>query len=239
MSLVYSEILTARESNQKLLFILIDPDKWSHSYLKELFNPVFKNRFHAILIGGSVLLSGDTTSCIIAVRTYSDKPIILFPGNPSQFSDSADALLLLSLISGRNPDYLIGHHVSAANRISESGIEVIPTAYIIIGEHTHSSVLQVTQTEPIPSEHIELLAKTVLAGEQLGLRLTYLEQGSGAHKPPDPNLIRRLRPKISGPLAVGGGIQNGTTVQQLWDAGADIVVVGTALEIDVHTFFKS
>ncbi|MCB9245378.1 MAG: geranylgeranylglyceryl phosphate synthase family protein [Flavobacteriales bacterium] len=239
MSLVYPEILQARNGTQKLLYVLIDPDKWTHAYLKELFSPAYCTRFDAVLVGGSELVSGDSESCVRAVRSYTNKPVILFPGDPGQLTAQADSLFLLSLLSGRNPEYLIGHHVAAAQKIRSSDLEVIPTAYIVIGEHVHSSVLQTSGTLPIPSTEIELIQNTALSGEQLGFELVYLEYGSGANKTPNPDLIRAVRKIISVPLAVGGGVRSRKDVQQLWYAGADVVVVGTAIEQDLSEFFNS
>lgn len=171
-------------------------------------------------------------SVIELIKKNTGIPVVLFPGSLMQLSDKADALLLLSLISGRNPDYLIGNHVLAAPYLKKSGMEIIPTAYILVGEG-NSSVEYISNTKPIPENKTDIIVATAVAGELMGNKIIYLESGSGADMPLNATVIKEVRRSISVPLIVGGGIQTPFQINEIVQAGADMVVVGNALENNI------
>ncbi len=183
-----------------------------------------------ILVGGSLITSGNVDGCVTVLRRYLDVPMVLFPGSQNQFTEAVDALLFLSLISGRNADLLIGQHVQAAPRIAASGVEVIPTGYILIDGGVATSASYISQTAPIPGNKPEIAATTALAGALLGLRCIYLDAGSGAIAPVSASMISAVKKSIDIPLMVGGGLRTIEAVQTAFNAGADIIVVGTMVE---------
>ena len=176
------------------------------------------------------MTNGFFEKCISIIKQETQLPVILFPGDVMQVSKQADALLLLSLISGRNPDLLIGKHVVAAPMIKKSGIEVIPTAYMLIDGGKTTSVSYMSNTTPIPAQKYSIAACTAMAGEMLGLQVTYMDAGSGALNPISEKMIAAVREQVSGPIFVGGGISDAEGAQKAWNAGADVVVVGNAFE---------
>ena len=213
--------------------VLIDPDKYSN--LKEL-NALLKKTTFAnvdyLFIGGSTVLQEDFKSVIDYIRTHSSLPLVIFPGDSNQISDKADALLYLSLISGRNPDYLIGHHVQSAQEVYAMDIEVIPTAYILIDGGNLSSVAYVSQTTPIPRDHGSIILNTAKAGVLQGKKLIYLDAGSGAKESIPPSVIQDLS-KLSTPIIVGGGIRSLKEMEKLRAAGTNVIVIGNKLEEDI------
>jgi putative glycerol-1-phosphate prenyltransferase len=166
------------------------------------------------------------------LKQHTEIPVILFPGNVLQITPRADAILLLSLISGRNPEFLIGNHVIAAPILKKTDLEIIPTAYILIENGRPTSVEYMSNTKPIPADKIDLAVATAMAGEMLGHRLVYLEAGSGALETVNTEVIREVSSQIGIPLVVGGGIHTPDQIRDIYRAGADMVVVGTALEED-------
>lgn len=221
------ELNKRRKEVRKSLAVLIDPDKTDH--LSELLHPDQVALIDFFFVGGS-LLNQDTNRCIATIRSSCSVPIILFPGNAMQLSSSADGLLLLSLISGRNADLLIGRHVSAAPLIRSSGLEVISTGYMLIDSGQPTAVNYMSQTMPLPSDKPEIAACTAMAGEQLGLQVIYLEAGSGAKQPVPVEMVRAVRGAIDLPLFVGGGLHNIDSIQERCAAGADVIIIGNALE---------
>ena len=217
---------------EKLFALLLDPDKCDNTHLDSLLAVANKCNVSMLLIGGS-LVKSDMQEFLKNVKKRTSIPVILFPGNAIQFSEGADAILLLSLISGRNPDFLIGNHILVSNAIKMSGIEVIPTGYMLVDGGNPTSVQYMSNTMPIPSTKIDIAVATALAGEQLGLKMLYLEAGSGATNPVPVEMIRSVRNEIQIPLIVGGGLKKPEQVKAAWGAGADIVVVGNALENDI------
>ncbi|MBN1950558.1 MAG: geranylgeranylglyceryl/heptaprenylglyceryl phosphate synthase [Bacteroidales bacterium] len=214
--------------------LLIDPDKYTvHSLLATLY-AAEENKINYILVGGS-LVNERIDGCIEVIKKNTNLPVILFPGSLLQLSGKADAILLLSLISGRNPDYLIGNHVLAAPFLKKSGIEVIPTAYILVGEGNGSSVEYISNTRPIPADKFDLVVATAIAGELMGNQLIYLESGSGAAQSIRPELVAEVKRNISIPLVIGGGIRTPEQARAISGAGADIIVVGNAVEEDIHS----
>ena len=211
-----------------MIALLIDPDKFSEE--SDLLKVAIMHPPDIILVGGSLITTGNVDGCVRVLRKYLDIPIVLFPGSQNQFTEQVDALLFLSLISGRNADLLIGQHVQAAPRIAASGVEVIPTGYILIDGGVPTSVSYMSQTAPIPGNKPEIAASTALAGALLGLRCIYLDAGSGAVTSVSDEIIALVRGKINMPLMVGGGIRSAEKVLSSFKAGADIVVVGTIAE---------
>ncbi len=212
------------KSKQKLFAILADPDDCDDEFIALLK----KNQkwFDILLFGGSIILENDSEKKLKAIRSSIKKPVILFPGDPSQLSEQADALLLLSLISGRNPDLLIGRHVESASRLLRSKLEKIPTGYILIDGGKGTSVSYISNTLPIPREKSGIAAATAAAGMLLGLKVIYLEAGSGAAYSVPAEMVAAVRKTINIPLIVGGGIRSKETARELFDAGADMIVIG-------------
>jgi len=216
-------------SGRKGLAILIDPDSYSEESLEKVIKISNESKVDFFLVGGSLTFNSIEDSIKI-IRRYSDLPVILFPGNVLQVSSLADGILFLSLISGRNPEFLIGHHVLAAPEIKKSGIDVYPTAYILIENGKQTSVEYMSNTSPIPADKSEIAVATSIAGELLGLKLCYLEAGSGAMQSVGLNLISEVRKNISSPILVGGGIKSSQQASLIYEAGADIIVAGNAVE---------
>ncbi len=237
-SRIYRLILERKKKGKKLFAVLIDPDKFSPQVVLE----ANKAKADLLFIGGSKLKKGNFERCMTAIEKKTNIPLVIFPGNKEQVSKKADALLLLSLISGRNPDYLIGEHVQAARQLKKSGLEIIPTGYLLIGGGSKIATQKVTGTSPIKSNNIELTVSTAIAGEMLGMKLIYLEAGSGAGTPLNPSIVNRVRKNTSVPLIAGGGIDSAEKARKLCRAGADIIVVGNAIEKDctlVHKIAKA
>jgi phosphoglycerol geranylgeranyltransferase len=220
-------------SGRKLFIILIDPEFHTADSARKTVELANISGTDLILVGGS-LTSQPVDSLIDAIKDMADCPVLLFPGNLFQLSDKADGILLSSLISGRNPEYLIGNHVLISQFLKKSGLEIIPTGYILIDGHPFSSVEYISNTKPIPAEKTDIITATALAGEQLGLKLIYLEAGSGARKPVKEQAIAAIKENITIPLIVGGGIQTPADIRTLYQAGANGVVVGSAIENDLR-----
>lgn len=228
---VYDHILRLTTEHLKGLAVLIDPDKADDAQITTLCTLFNGHRPDAILVGGS-LVNNDTTAVVETLKRNTAAPIVLFPGNATQITPKADAMLLLSLISGRNPEFLVGQHVSAAMRIRTSGLETIPTGYMLIDGGTPTSVQYISSTLPIPADKDDIAVATAVAGQMLGLRAIYLEAGSGARQPVNPRMIQAVSRHIDIPLIVGGGLRTEADIEAACRAGADMVVVGTALERD-------
>jgi len=223
--------------NRKIFTLLIDPEKHTIDSLKQTIQKADECKVDLILIGGS-LTSQPFDSFIASIKRTTSVPVVLFPGNLMQLSANADGVLLLSLISGRNPDYLIGNHVLAAQFLKKSKLEIIPTGYILItGDHS-TSVEYISNSHPIPRNKTDLVVATALAGEQLGLKLIYLEAGSGARQHVDLNTVQQVRENTGIPLIIGGGIRNPEEILDLYKAGADGVVIGSAIEEDLNALSK-
>jgi len=236
MKNIYSDIIHAGKRNQKLLAILLDPDKIEWDTLDLITSKIITSPATHILVGGSVVISERIDDYIRVIKENCSLPVILFPGNPSQISSHADGILFLSLISGRNPDFLIGHHVDAAPILDNTNLEIIPTGYIVIESGSRTAVSRVSQTDPMLTDNPELIVNTALAGQMLGNKLIYLEAGSGAHNPVPLEIIKSVSQSIDIPLIVGGGIKDKTGIEEAYASGADMVVIGTAFENDFHFF---
>lgn len=190
-----------------------------------------------IFVGGSDVEANVTEAMVIEIKKHTTLPIILFPGDVTQLTNEADALLFLSLISGRNPEYLIGKHIEAVPKLKEMQLEVIPTGYVLIENGKITSVEKVTKTKPLKREEIQTIVNTAKAGELLGMKLIYLEAGSGALLTVNAEIIQAVKQNLEIPLIVGGGIKSKAQVQTAYDAGADVVVIGTAFE-ENEAFFE-
>jgi len=237
MARVLADIKKSLSHNKRLLAVLIDPDKTDLHELPRLMAQLNSSIVTHVFVGGSEVEAMVTEELVSVVKKFTELPVVLFPGDVTQITDRADALLFLSLISGRNADYLIGKHVQAASVLSDSDLEVIPTGYLLIENGKETSVQKVTQTTPMKRSDIKKVVDTAKAGELLGHRLMYLEAGSGAMDPVDSNMISQVKEALSIPLLVGGGIRSKEQLNIAYEAGADMVVVGTALEED-ESFFN-
>ena len=226
---IFNSITAKINEGKKIIALLIDPDKCSKAQLEVLKEN--SGLIDLILVGGSFTFKhiGDV---IDEIKSVVDIPILLFPGDVTQLSDKADALLMLSLISGRNPEYLIGNHVLAAPRIYEYGLETIPTGYIVINGGKETAVSYISNTSPIPTDQHDIVVATALAGKYLGLKMIYLEAGSGAHNSASTDLIKKVKKTVDLPLIVGGGIRSKQQALDVFNAGADVIVIGTLFESD-------
>jgi putative glycerol-1-phosphate prenyltransferase len=217
------------ENGKKKIAILIDPDRNTPDSLEQILNNSNQYGVDYIFVGGSLLV-GSISETISLIKGLTHIPVLIFPGNVIQISDKADGILFLSLISGRNPEYLIGQHVISAHTLKKSGLEIIPTAYILIENGRTTSVEYISNTVPIPADKPEIVVATALAGEMLGMKLIYLEAGSGAAKSVALGIISEVKKNTGIPLIVGGGIRNGEDAGKIFASGADLVVVGSAIE---------
>ncbi len=224
------KIIELFQKQQKQIAILIDPDKQSDNQYEKIAKIAQNAGTDFFFVGGSLLTSDSLYHCIRTLKENSDIPVVLFPGNTYQVSRNADAMLFLSLISGRNPDMLIGMHVIAAPYIKLSGIETMPTGYMLIDSGKPTSVSYMSNSFPIPNDKKDIAACTAMAGEMLGLRLIFMDAGSGAKTPVPPGMIRFVKDSIGIPLLVGGGIRTAKAAKESLQAGADIIVVGNRFE---------
>lgn len=223
------EIQQAAYENRKLLAVLIDPDKFDETQAPEFLKKLPENTTH-IFVGGSSVEDGRTCEVVKTLKSINGLPVILFPGDHSQISSHADALLFLSLISGRNPEFLIEQQVRSVEKIRNTSLEIIPTGYILIEGGKETSVQKVSKTIPLAQDNIQQIVNTALAGQYSGKKLIYLEAGSGAKTPVSPDIIQAVKNAISIPLIVGGGIRSNDQLRMAQKAGADLVVIGTAFE---------
>ena len=227
---VYQKLLDIRESEGAGFLVLIDPDSAPPDELAERAVQCQRAGTDFLLVGGSLMLRDGFSEAVSAVKKACSLPIVIFPGNPGQLSADADALLFLSLISGRNPQHLIGDQVIAAPAVKKLGLEVIPTGYMLISSSTPTAAEFMSDTQPLPRDKPGLAAAHALAGQYLGLKLIYLEAGSGARESVPEDLIAEVRGWVDLPLIVGGGIRSPEEAAAKVRAGADFIVVGTEFE---------
>lgn len=228
---IYNDII---RSKKKLIAVLIDPDRTQGNTLINTCKLSEQNGIDIILVGGSILWN-NIDNTIQTIKQSCKIPVVIFPGNAYQVSPNADGILFLSLISGRNPDFLIGQQVVAAPVIKQTNLEVIPTGYILVESGRTTAVEYMSNTKPIPSNKPELIVATAIAGEMLGLKMLYIEGGSGAESSINPKTIETVRKSTSVPLMVGGGIRSKQEITGLFEAGADIVVLGTVIEENIDS----
>ena len=231
-STFYSSLLTAQSLGEKRLAVLLDPDKMRLERLQQTLEQAILAGVDFFLIGGSLVVNDMLDELLSDIRRQCDIPLVLFPGNSFQLSWRADAILFLSLISGRNPELLIGQHVVAAPFLKMSPLEIISTGYILVDGGVTTAVQYMSNTYPIPAHKDDIAVCTALAGEMLGLKMMYLEAGSGAIRPVSESMIEAVRGAVSVPLLVGGGIRTPEKAAAKLRAGADVVVIGNAIEQD-------
>lgn len=222
--------LDQRNDASPFLWVLVDPDRFEESNLNFILNPNSASILSGFLVGSSLQTTSSYDQFLESFRTKTTLPLVLFPGSGMQISSHADGLLLLTLISGRNPEYLIGQHVAYAAVLRDSGLDLIPTGYLLIDGGKSTTAHYVTQTLPIPGDKPDIAAMTALAGAQLGLKVIYLDCGSGAHKPVSAAMVAAVRQAVDLPIVVGGGITHAEQILALRQAGADWIVVGNAIE---------
>lgn len=238
MNELYNTILQAKANKQKLLAVLLDPDKIEFKAISSLLIKINNSPATHIFVGGSTF-NGDNLDVIISeIKKHTKLAILIFPGDYKQVSNLADGILFLSLLSGRNSDYLIEHQVNAVPVLEKTNLEIIPTAYLLIDGGTETAVERVSKTSPLDRNNIDYVCQTAKAGEYLGNKLVYLEAGSGAKLSIPLEMISQVSKKLTIPLIVGGGIRSKKAIDEVFNAGADIVVIGTAFEND-NTFFES
>lgn len=240
-----NELLKKISGTARQIAILIDPEKlYKEDQLTELLEKAKFAGVDYLFVGGSTVTREEFLKCVTIIKKKSNIPLIIFPGASHQVSGLADGLLYLSLISGRNPDYLIGHHVASSGEIYDMDLEIIPTGYILIDGGTNSSVAYVSQTTPIPSNKDSIIVNTAKAGLLQGKQLLYLDAGSGAKHPVPTEIISKLS-ELNAPLIIGGGIRSLEKIEQMHDAGANVVVIGNKIEenidflLDIKSYIES
>jgi phosphoglycerol geranylgeranyltransferase len=238
MTDIYKQIIQSKTEAKKLLAILLDPDKIDWEDFELLIAKINLSPATHIFIGGSEVKTNRIDELISSLKLKVNLPMVLFPGNPSQISSQADAILFLSLISGRNSDYLIEHQVKAAAILKATQLEVISTGYMLIESGAETAVGRVSKTTALDRNNLDLALATAQAGEMLGSKLIYLEAGSGARLTVPVKMIELIAQNIEIPLIVGGGIVSLRDIQKAYDAGADLVVIGTAFENNPDFFVK-
>jgi putative glycerol-1-phosphate prenyltransferase len=221
-----------KAEGKKQLAILIDPDKAGMDHLINLVEKAHELKVDLFLIGGSLLTDGDLEETITTIKNLSSIPVVIFPGSSNQVSKKADAILFLSLLSSRNPEMLIGKQVIAAPYIRKARLEAIATAYLLIDSGSPTTASYMSNSNPIPASKPEIAASTALAGEYLGMDLIYLDGGSGAKNPVPIEMIKKVSSYTHKPLFVGGGINTISKLESAYAAGADVIVIGDALERD-------
>jgi len=228
-----SNLCERKENGQKSFAVLIDPDKVNLDNFTNLLDLCIEHHADYIFVGGSLITDYVMGDVISKIKSYTNIPVILFPGNSLHIDNQADAILLLSLISGRNPEFLIGQHVISAPVLRKSGLEILPTGYMLIDSGRQTTVSYISNTNPIPHDKPGIAACTAMAGEMLGLKLTYLDAGSGAMNPVSPEMIAAVRQSVDTPIIVGGGINSIKKAKNALSAGADVIVVGNGIEENI------
>ena len=229
---LYDALRTRQQHGRKALAVLLDPDNLDETSLLRLLELSQAHPVDYFFVGGSLVLSSHQAALIALIKAHSAVPVLLFPSHSLHLDGPADGVLLLSLISGRNPDFLIGQHVVAAPRLRASGLQLLPTGYMLVDSGRPTTASYVSGTAPLPHDKPSIAACTALAGEQLGLKIMYLDGGSGAQNPVSAAMIAAVREAVAAPLIVGGGLNSGEKVYAALAAGADVVVVGNHLETD-------
>src|SRR5579871_297523 len=229
---IYLSLLENKKVQQKSFAVLVDPDKVNAQKIDGLTQLAVRAGVDYLLVGGSLVISNHLDEVVQEIRKNCPIPIILFPGTPSQLSRYADALLYLSLISGRNPELLIGQHVISAPSVRQSGLEIMSTGYMVIDGGAPTTVSYISNATPIPSDKNEIALCTAMAAEMLGMKLIYMDAGSGAKRAINEEMINAVAKQIEIPILVGGGIKDPEKAYRNCKAGADLIVVGNAIEKD-------
>lgn len=232
MKSILQHLKTSKKQN---LAVLIDPDKFDLKNASQFVDKVNKSMATHVFVGGSIVEKNVTEALLLAIKPLTNLPIVLFPGDVIQVSEKADAILFLSLVSGRNPEYLIGQQVKAVSKLRNSSLEIIPTGYILVDGKKETATQKVTKTKPLNKS--QEIVDTAKAAELLGMQLVYLEAGSGAKQEVSNAVISAVKSEINIPLIVGGGIRSKFAIDKAFKAGANLVVIGTAFEDD-ESFFE-
>ena len=238
MNRIYNSLLERKRHGKKSFAVLIDPDKVNDEKMKQLLSLAVAARVDYFLVGGSLVISNYLDECVQFIKKSCHIPVILFPGSPSQVSKYADALLYLSLISGRNPELLIGQHVVSAPFVKQSGLEIMSTGYMVIDGGAPTTVSYISNASPLPADKNEIAVCTAMAGEMLGMSLIYMDSGSGAKRAISESMIEKVSSAISVPLIIGGGITEPEKAYRNCKAGADVIVVGNAIEKDENLMIE-
>jgi len=233
---IYQNILQARTKNKKLVAVLIDPEKIKPKNIPSFFKKIHQSIITHVFVGGSTDKKRQIGIIVSAIKKETKLPILLFPGHIDQITPKADGILFLSLLSGRNPEYLIEQQVQSVPFLQKTALEIIPTGYVLIDGGKHTATQKVSNTEPIDQQDEHLILNTSLAGEYSGKKLIYLEAGSGAKVPVNSSVIKKVKHHLSIPLIVGGGIKTRVHLENAFSAGADLVVIGTAFEENENFF---
>lgn len=229
---IYKALCGRKLSGKKSFGLLIDPDKVDDGKMEKLLPLAIDAEVDFFLVGGSLVISDYLDDCVKNIKRACDIPVLLFPGNNTQVSKYADALLYLSLISGRNPDLLIGQHVVSAPAVKKSGLEIISTGYMVIDGGAPTTVSYISNATPLPADKDDIAVCTAMAGEMLGMKLIYMDAGSGAKRAISESMISRVAENIDVPLIVGGGIVHPEKAYLNCKAGADMIIIGNAIEKD-------
>lgn len=230
--LIYTQLLEKKKINRKSFAVLIDPDHQKIKNLEATISISNKHNVDYFFIGGSLILQDRLEECLRLIRERSSIPVILFPGNGFQISAYADAILFLSLVSGRNAEYLIGKQVEVATKLMTTNLEILSTAYMLIDGCNGNTASYISQTIPIPRNKPEIAVATAMASQYLGFQILFMDAGSGAQNSITPEMVSEVSAKVKIPLIIGGGISTGEKAIELFKAGADLVVVGNAIEKD-------
>jgi putative glycerol-1-phosphate prenyltransferase len=233
---IYQKILEAKSKNQKLLAILLDPDKIVLERMEYLIAKINLSPATHVFVGGSSFEGNNLDEIILQLKQKTTLPILLFPGNPNQISNQADGILFLMLLSGRNPDYLIEHQIEAVPILEKTNLEIISTGYILIESGSQTAVERISKTKPLSIKNPNYVAQTAKAGEMIGNKMIYLEAGSGAKNAVPTDIIKKVAKKLTIPLVVGGGIRSKKEIENAFNNGADLVVIGTAFENNLNFF---
>ncbi len=219
-----------RRKGQKAFAVLLDPDKIRLDNFSEFLKFSVSQKVDFFFVGGSLITSHIMGEVIAQIKAQTQIPVIIFPGNNLHIESNADSILFLSLISGRNAEFLIGQHVVSAPVLKKSGLEILPTGYMLVDSGQQTTVSYISNTTPLPHDKPGVAACTAMAGEMLGLKLMYLDAGSGAKRPVSPQIIAAVRQSVETPIIVGGGINTTAKAQEALMAGADLIVVGNGIE---------
>jgi phosphoglycerol geranylgeranyltransferase len=238
MNFLYNKLVQNKAKGYKSFAVLLDPDKLDEESCMKLVNMGIESKIDYFFVGGSLLTNYNLSSLIKIIKQNSQIPVILFPGSYLQIDDAADGILFLSLISGRNPDYLIGQHVISAPILKKSKLEILPTGYMLIDCGKQTTVSYISNTTPIPHDKPSVAVCTAMAGEMLGLKLLYVDGGSGAQMPVSPKMISAVSKSVDIPLIVGGGINTAKKAVEALTAGADLIVIGNGIEKEPHLLIE-
>ena len=227
---ILEEIISTKNKGIKQIAVLVDPDKLSTDELLSLIIKIKVSKINYILVGGSLLSSNQMDEYLGVIKKNIDIPVIIFPGSVHQISNNADGILFLSLISGRNPEFLIGSQVVAAPLLKKTNLEVLSTGYVLVDSGIQTTASYISNTTPLPRDKADIAVATALASEMIGHKLLYLDGGSGAKLEVPSDMISAVKTHIDIPLIVGGGINTKEKLQVAFNSGADLVVIGTAIE---------